>query len=206
MTRLTWHDLPRDYEKGVDHGVLYFGDHQKEAVIWNGLINVREQTEQSAGAPRYFEGIPYLLEQEIADYQASVDAYVYPYMLEDHVLAMVDGRTLVAEAPETQPFGFTYRTKKLDGYRIHIVYNIVATIENVTHATLTDQTNLTPFTFTFHTTPVDIPGARPSAHLIVDTTEADESALFEVEKMLYGSDETHPRFPSVSDLMAVFSS
>lgn len=204
MTRLTWTPIEREYETGLDRGVLYFG--QNEAVAWDGLVRVQEQTTPSVGAPLYFDGVCFNLEQEISDYAAKVEAYIYPYMLDDHILAMMDGRTLVGDLLELMPFGFTYRTRYGSGYRIHLVYNIVASVESINNETIGQTVQLTPFAFTFNTNPVEIPGAKPTSHIYVDTTEADEGLVFQLENLLYGSDETHPRFPTVDEVVSLFAS
>lgn len=203
MTRLRWTALPNNYERGVDRGVLYFG--QNEYSVWDGLVSVQEQATQSQGRPRFFDGVVYSIDQEIADFQASVEAITFPYMLEDHVLALGDGLTYGATSYETRPFGFTYRTERQGGYKIHLVYNIIATIETIEHQTLSSEATLTPFRFTLHTTPESVPGGRPSSHLYADTTIASPEHIFQLEKILYGSEDTSPRWPSVQNLVDLFS-
>lgn len=204
MTRLDWGNLPKNYERGVDRGVLYFP--VNEYAAWDGLISVQEQTQQSKGAPRWFDGVVYSIDQDIADFSARIDAYTYPYMLEDHILALHTGQTLSATAYETSPFGFTYRTERLDGYKIHLVYNIIATMDAISHSTLDSDINLKPFSFTFHTTPIDFPNARPTSHVYIDTTIATKEHVFELEKILYGSEESYPRFPQPTELLTLFNS
>lgn len=207
MTRLDWESRDRLYHYGVDRGVLYFGTQEnQEAVVWNGLVSVGEQVTESRGNPLYFDGICYTIEQEISDYQASIEAFVYPYMLESHLLALGDGRSFYGDERELMPFGFTYRTHFGEGYLIHLVYNITAVLDGVVHNTLSDRSNLNPFRFTFHTTPVNVPNCRPTGHLIIDTNEADISKVFELEKILYGSEFTKAYFPTADELVDLFTS
>lgn len=204
MTRLEWETLPRNYETGIDRGVLYFDE--RESIPWDGLVRVQEQVAQSTGNPLYFDGVCYNLEQEISDYVASVEAFIYPYMLEDHILALCDGRTLTADNSASSVFGFSYRTTVLDGYHIHLVYNVTATVNDYAYESLTTDPSLKPFNFTFNTTPVQVPGARPTAHLVIRTPEINESKLFEIEKILYGSESSYPYFPSVDAVVDLFNS
>jgi hypothetical protein len=203
MTKLNWTDTFRAYEFGVDRGVLYFGE---EAIPWEGLISVQEQPSASDATPLYFDGRVFNLEQEINDYAASVEALTYPYFLEDSVLAMMDARTLVSTVASDSPFGFSYRVMRNDGYVIHLVYNVVATIDSIEHATIDDAMDLQPFVFNFYTTPIDVPQGRPSAHFIFDTTEAPEASVSLVEDLLYGNDVYSPRLPDLSELIAVINS
>lgn len=203
--RVDWEGTKRNYEAGVDRGVLYFFGAQEEAVSWNGLISVNKQVQVASATPRYFDGIVFNLEQKNEDYVANVEAYVYPYMLEDHILALMDSRTLVGESPELQPFGFTYRTLTAEGYKIHLVYNVTVVVNPITYVTIGDSVNLQPFKFIFHTVPVDVPNARPTSHFILDSERTDESVLSSVEDVLYGTTGTSPHFPSVDELVSLFT-
>lgn len=203
MTRLDWDGYPSVWAAGLDRGVLYFAD--GESVVWNGLIGVKENTTPSAGRPLYFDGICYNLEQELVDYSADIEAYVYPYMLEDHILALCDARTLIGEVPVTKPFGFTYRTKTSNGYKLHLVYNVTATIDTMVYNTLFDGVNPTTFNFKFNTIPEKVDTARPTSYFVIHSPEAGISRMYEIEKILYGSENSRPYFPPVEDLVALFN-
>lgn len=202
MTRLDWSAAFRNYGIGVDRGVLYFA--QGEVIPWDGLVRVSEQGHTGSGRKVYFEGILTSIEQETAEYKAKVEAFTYPYFLEDSILALTDTRTLINYKEDDELFGFTYRTMTADGYIIHIVYNIVATIGNISHASLDQDMDLEPFEFTFHTTPVAVEGAKPTSHFMIDTSLANEESVFEIEKLLYGSDTSSPKLPSISTILDIF--
>lgn len=204
MTRLDWSQAFREYEAGLDRGVLYFGE---EAIPWDGLVRVNEDPAVSDASPLYFEGVVFNLDQELNDFSARVEAFTYPYFLEDVVLALSDGRTLVSTTQDSDlPFGFSYRVKNNSGYSIHLVYNITATLETVIHKTLDDAMSLDPFTFVFYTTPVDVPNGRPSSHFIIDTSEIDDEKVIHVEELLYGTATYSPRLPSVADILSILNS
>ena len=202
MTRLTWADQVRTYESGISKGVLYFDNY--EASVWSGLISLRETGISSDVSYDYFDGLAYNVSMEFEEYIAEIEAFVYPYVLEDHILALCDSSTRVGTTNDLRPFGFTYRTNASPGYKLHIVYNIVGTINDMTYDTLNDDISLNPFVFNFHAIPVPIPKARPSSHLIIDSNYADPGLLAEVEKILYGSEQTTPRFPSVEEILNIF--
>lgn len=201
MARLVW-DVPiKDYEYGVDRGVLYFGE---EFIVWNGLVNVEEVKLSNPPRSLYFEGITYSLKQNQTDYTAGVEAFTYPYLLESHILAMCDTRTNVGIENDGEFFNFTYRTRTNSGYKIHLVYGISAVFEGYTYQSIGINQSVEPFTFTFYATPVDVPNARASAHFIVESERADSNALAILEDLLYGSDNSSPRFPSVEHLVYIF--
>lgn len=208
MTKLEWDVGQRRYEEGVDRGVLYFAE--RESVVWDGLIGVDENPNVSRPTPLYFDGIVYNMQQETPEPTLTVRSFTYPYMLEDHVLGLTDGRTLVGTLEENQPFGFTYRSMTNHGYKIHLVYNVVATIDSVLYTTVNESASMEPFSFTLHTSPVHVQNpklekrANPSSHLFVDTGEANVYAVAEVERILYGAEDSQPRFLYPSELIDIF--
>lgn len=203
MARLDWSSLPKDYDAGVDRGVLYFGE--REFVSWNGLVTVEERIIGIDPKPLYFDGIVYNLRQGIPDFTAAVEAFSYPYMLEEHILAMCDTRVNVGTRNDVEPFHFTYRVGTNSGYKIHLAYNVVAIFEGYEYETINASNNLSPFSFTFHATPEEVPQARPTAHFVVDSTKANPAFLKNLEDFLYGSEYSSPKFPSVPELIGLFS-
>jgi hypothetical protein len=203
MARLDWTNAFRNYDVGVDRGVLYFG--QNEAITWDGLVSVNEEGQTSSARSLYFEGVLANVQQEASNFKATVQAFTYPYFLESAVLGLMDTRTISNHKEDDEPFGFTYRTMRADGYVIHLVYNVVATIDGMKYETLSQDIDLEPFEFTFHTTPVvDIEGAKPTSHFMIDTARAKEETVFEVERLLYGSDTSSPRLPTISAIIDIF--
>lgn len=202
MAKVVWDPPVKDYEYGIDRGVLYFG---REFIVWNGLINVEEAKLSNPPKTLYFEGITYSLRQTPTDYSAGIQAFTYPYLLESHILAMCDTRTNVGIENDGEAFHFTYRTLTNSGYKIHLVYNAVATFEGYTYNTVSVNQTLEPFSFTFYTTPVDVPKARPSSHFVVETERANPDAVSNLEDILYGSDDTSPKFPSPQQLIDLFT-
>lgn len=203
MARLDWSTTFREYESGVDRGVLYFG--LKEFVAWNGLTSVEERLIGIEPKPLYFDGIVYNLRQGEPDFTAGIEAFAYPYLLEEHILAMCDTRINVGTRNDVEPFHFTYRVMNNNGYKIHLVYNVVATFEGYIYETINASNSLTPFTFTFHATPEVVANAKPTAHFVVDTAKADPDIVENLEDILYGSDTSTPGFPTVEHLVDIFT-
>ena len=200
--RINWDEAFREYESGVDRGVLYFGS--KEFVAWSGLVSVEERILGLEAKPLYFDGIVYNLRQGVPDYTAGIEAYAYPYLLEEHILAMCDTRVNVGTRNDVEPFNFTYRVTTNRGHKIHLVYNIVAVFEGYIYETISASNDLEPFTFTFHATPERVPNAKPTAHFVVDTDKANSYVLANLEDFLYGSETSSPKFPTVAQLMNIF--
>ena len=62
------------------------------------------------------------------------------------------------------------------------------------------------------TTPVEIPGAKPAAHLVINSTKTSAEKLAALEEILYGKNATteggddgvEPRLPMPSELIELF--
>lgn len=205
---LTWDNVgERFYEAGVDHGVLYLA--LGPGVSWNGLISIDDKSTGDSPASYYADGVKFLVVTQPTDFEATIEAYTYPDEFEvcDGTLAVADGLG-VTQQPQ-QEFGLSYRTKVgndvngLDlGYKIHLVYRAVATPTEKAYASQNDATDPTTFSWDLTTTPVVVPGFKPSAHLILDSTEMTPFALGIIESILYGFTGA-ARLPLPPELLAL---
>lgn len=215
MTRLDWGSAFRDYAFGVDRGVLYFG--KKEFVAWNGLSSVKEKVFGIDPKPLFFDGFAYNIRRGISEFALDVEAFSYPYFLEEHVLALCDTRIYYANQDAGEPFNFTFRVMTPKGYEIHLVYNVTASFSGMTHNTLTNSVDLEPFSFSFDTVPANssegdpaqtqIGSAyiSPTSHFVIVSHKVEPVILEGVENYLYGSSYNSPGFPPVEKLFQLFS-
>jgi hypothetical protein len=173
MAKLVWDKTgTRNYETGVDHGVLYKyaeatgeGDKAgfKNGVAWNGLTAVNESPSGAEPSPLYADNIKYLNLMSAEEYAASIEAYTYPDEFEE-----CDGSAEIAEGVMIgqQPrklFGFCYRTligddiKGTDkGYKLHLIYGATASPAERSYATINDSPEAITFSWEFTTTPIKI--------------------------------------------------
>ena len=112
-------------------------------------------------------------------------------------------------------FDLSYRTRvgndlegTAHGYKIHILYNLMATADPVGYASLEGE-SITPieFAWTLAGTPPVVEGHRPTVHISIDSTKTDPAILSQIEDILYGSPFNAPRLPAideVTDLMQMF--
>lgn len=195
----------RFYEAGVDRGVLYLSDGR--GVAWNGLINVNEKTIGSGESPLYFDGVKYGDHIAPGDFAASIRAYTYPdEFLEFEGLADVGNGLYVANQMPKR-FGLSYRTKVGNdtegfelGYKIHILYNLIATPAPKNYQTTLDN-SATEFEWNVTAVPVEIPGYRPSAHLIFDTRDTNPLLITDIENSLYGTELEDAKLPGIASLV-----
>jgi hypothetical protein len=111
-------------------------------------------------------------------------------------------------------FSLSYRTRVgndvdgLDhGYKIHLLYNLVAMPENMVFATVADPSMPIEFAWTLNGVPPTIRRSfRPTVHISIDSTEVDPETLAAIENVLYGTDTTAPRLPGIDELTDLFQS
>ena len=108
------------------------------------------------------------------------------------------------------PFGLSYRTlvgndiKGNDyGYKIHLVYGATAQPSEKSYETVNDSPEPAAFSWEYSTSPVTVPGMKPTATLTIDSTKVTPSALLKLEEALYGSDIKDPAFPLPTEVIAL---
>lgn len=199
MSKLKW-DLTgeRVFETGLDRGVLFpMGDSgaYEKGVAWNGLSSVNESP--SGGEPNavWADNMKYLNLMSAEDFGATVEAYTYPPEFEecDGSAEIAPGVTIGQQ--DRKMFGMSYRTligndvvgTKL-GYKIHLIYGAQASPSEKNRTTVNESPEATAFSWELSTTPVDVPGYKPTAHLVIDSTNTSAEKLAALEKLLYGDD------------------
>lgn len=215
--KLVWDKVGEHfYETGVDHGVLYNYDKTAKAfasgVAWNGLTAVNEQPSGAEPSPIYADNIKYLNLMSAEEYAATIEAVTFPKEFEkcDGFAEVAPGVTIGQQNREM--FGFCYRTLMGSdtegtalGYKLHIVYNATASPSERAHSTVNDNPETASFSWSISTTPVEVPGYKPTATLEFDstrfTTEEAKAKLTALEDILYGTDEAEPRLPYPTEII-----
>jgi hypothetical protein len=186
MAVLQWDPLDRSIQTGVERGVLYPKNAPGES--WSGLINVFEEPTSNSEA-LYFEGRKYFDNNTDDCPTFAVDAFTYPDALFQYPI-----------------FDFSYRTQYHDGYQIHLIYNVQVPSGDENYQAIGDSVNPTNFSWTFTTSAVDIPNAKPSSHLIVDSNQVASNLLTLLEEQLYGTANFNPYMPTADEVVGIFQS
>lgn len=212
MTRLTWSDVgERFYEAGCDRGVLYIDG--IAGVPWNGLVAVTESPTGGDVTPFYVDGVKYFNSSSAEEFEATIDAFTFPeeFYQCDGTVRVANG--LYASQQKRKSFGLTYRTKvgnDVDGidhaYKIHLVYNALATPSQHANNSLTDSPNIDNFSWKIVTRPPTFTGYKQTAHFVIDSREVPADLLGEIENTLYGAVDTPSRLPFVDELISMFQS
>lgn len=201
MTALAWDVITdRKFEGGLDRGVLYLPD--GSGIAWNGLVSLSEKTD-IAIEPLYFDGRKFNDVVTLGDYSAELSAFTYPdeFSQFEGVVNVANGFSLNNQ--RLKRFGLSYRTKIGDafqglsaGYKIHVVYNLLATPSDNEYKTLGENVEPLTFKWTITSVPVDVAGYEPTAQFVLDTTVSPVGLVTAVEEALYGDGTTDARlFP-----------
>lgn len=206
MTAVTWDEVgTRFYETGIDRCVLYVNG--GTAVAWNGLTSINENSAGGAVNPVYFDGVKVTDEIIPGDFSGTLTAYTYPdEFFECEGLQSVGNGLYAADQKPTR-FGLTYRTMigsdtegDTQDYKIHVLYNLVAVPSAKSRQSMTETTDPIEFEWTITGVPAEVPGLRPSVHLIFDTRQMSPLLISDIENTLYGNPINDGELPSMSTL------
>ncbi len=210
MAKLTWDESgKRLYETGVKQGVLYVQDSNgtyPKGVAWNGLTGVTESPSGAEANAQYADDIKYLNLYSAEEFGATVEAFTYP-----DEWAECDGSAEIAKGvymgqQGRKSFGLCYRTavgNDIDGsdhgYKLHLIYGAMASPSEKAYSTINDSPEPITFSWEINTTPVNVPGFKPTALVTVDstkfTTEDQKAKLAALEEKLYGSENKEAFLP-----------
>lgn len=215
MAVLTWDGVgQRFYETGVDRGVLYIPNNgvYDTGYAWNGLTAVTESPSGAEPTALYADNIKYLNLVSAEEFAATIEAYTYPdeFMQCDGTAQPSAGVSVAQQVRKT--FGFSYRTKKGNdvdgadfGYKIHLVYGALAAPSEKAFASVNDSPEAITFSWELTTTPVPVPGLKPTALITIDSTKVSAARLKTLEDALYGTAGTTARLPMPEEVMSIFA-
>lgn len=206
MTRITWDTVDRKYESGLDRGILY--PVNGAPVPWNGLISVDESFDGGELTTAVEDGITFVNHLSARNYKAVLRAFSSPKEFDACVghVEVVPGFVLTKQPRKM--FNFSYRTMigTVD-YKIHVVYNSLATPTSRSYASTNDS--VVPTNLEWAVTAVPMLGSTgfvPTAHYIIDSTKVSTYGLKVLEDHLYGSDILDPSLPSPAEMVEYLKS
>lgn len=215
MTKLLWDQVgEKEYETGVDRGVLYLPDSggaYSSGFAWNGLTTVTESPSGAESNKQYADNQVYanLLSAEL--FGGTIEAFTYP-----DEFAECDGTVVTngvgVNQQSRKTFGLSYRTligNDVDGtahgYKLHLVYGALASPSEKAYATVNDSPEAINFSWEFSTIPVNVTGMKPTSLITIPSTDVSSSALAALEDFLYGTSGTDPSLPLPDAVLALFA-
>lgn len=209
MSKITW-GLPgsKNFEAGLDRGVFY--PPNSRGVPWNGLTSVTESPNSNGTSEYYLDGIVFLNIPGSEKFAGSIECLSYPTEFSPYDgVASVSSVLFIAQQPR-KSFGLSYRTKMgndlngLDsGYKIHLIYNALIEPTEKQYKSIGENVEPITYSWSFSTTPVSIPGYRPTAHLVVNSLNS--AFISNLEDRLYGTDSTDSYLPSPLEIISLLN-
>lgn len=188
----------RLYETGIDRGVIYpqseAGDYPM-GEAWNGLTSVTESPSGAEPTALYANNGKYVNLISAEEFAATIGAYTFPdaFAACNGLMELAPG--VFAGQQTRTPFGMTYRSligndiqKEAYGYKLHFIYGASAAPSESAYATINESPEASEMSWEVSTTPVDVPGGKPSAKIVVDSTKATPAQLKALEDIIYGKD------------------
>lgn len=207
MTALEWDKTgERFFETGIDRGVLFTTD--GDVAPWNGLTNISENMEREVKS-YWMDGVKYLDHHVPGSYSAKLDAFTYPDILDELTGTEQYAPGVFLHDQRAKVFHLSYRTgvgNDVDpdlGYKLHIIYNVMAVPSSVGIGTIGENVSPAAFSWALTGTPPVMFGARPTSHISLHSRHMDPAMLQSIEDLLYGTDDTDPELPAMTDLLAM---
>lgn len=202
------------YETGVDHCVLFVrsGNAYQTGVAWNGITAINESPSGAEATPIYADNIKYLNIVSGEDFGATIEAYTYPDEFTE-----CDGSAEIIEGVKIgqqtrKPFALCYRTLIGNdvagtghGYKLHFIYNAQAAVSAKNYKTINESPEAMSFSWEISTTPEVVEGFKPTATVTVDSTKVDSQKLKALEDKVYGTEDSEPTMPTISEIVTLLS-
>lgn len=213
MAKLIWNEEGKKfYETGVSNGVLYVLTAGKytPGVAWNGLIGVTESPSGAEPTPIYADNTKYLNLMSAEEFGATIEAYTYPdeFGVCDGTASLAEGVTIGQQGRKT--FGLCYKTiigndvEGQDlGYKLHLIYGALAAPSEKGYQTINESPDAITFSWEISTTPVEVPGKKPTACITIDSTKLEAGKLKKIEDLLYGTAEAEPKLPLPEEIITI---
>ena len=201
MPLLKWDQTSKKiYETGTKKGVLYVmkddGTYDT-GVVWNGLTAVTESNSGAEETALWADDIKYASLRSAEEFGATIEAYQCPkeFYACDGSAELGSGTGVFVNQQGRRGFGFSYVTTLGNdvagtdyGYKIHIIYGATASPSERAYQTINDSPDAITLSWEITTTPIEVPGLKPTSHLIIDSTLITAAKLKTIEDELYGTD------------------
>lgn len=216
MAKLVWDQTgQKTYETGVSNGVLFpmknDGTYDK-GVAWNGLTNVNENPSGAEANALWADNIKYLNLISTEEFKATIEAYTYPEAFKecDGSKEIIPG--VYAGQQSRKKFAFVYKTllgndtDETDyGYKLHIIYNAIAAPSSKSYTTVNNSPEAITFSWEIDTTPVSVPGGKPTSHIVIDSSKVNADILTSIENSLFGTAEADATLLLPEDIIDLIS-
>lgn len=198
---LKWDETgKRWYTSGVDRGVLFVlktdGSYD-EGVSWSGLTKISESPEGAEVTDQYADNQVYASLISAEKFKGTIEAFYSPEEFDqcDGIAKLANGTKIGQQ--DRRKFGLAWRVQigndvagMVAGHEIHIAYGCSAQPSSKDRETVNDSPEASTLSWEFSTLPVQVPGYKPTAHIVVRSTEVGDEKFKKLTDALWGKDET----------------
>ena len=217
MTRLTWDEVgKRFYESGAEQAVLYpySSNAYATGAAWNGFIAFEQNPEGGDAKPLYANDHQYLQLMSNEKFKGTLKAYTYPKEFEPCMGVKELSKGIKVGQQDRQMFGLSYKTLigsdakgTSEGYKIHLVYGCKVSPTQIAYTSETEDPNAIEMSWAVNTTPIEIEGMKPSAHIEISSLDFAPEIMKKLEDKLYGDTSAgNATLPTPSELVTLLSS
>lgn len=216
MTQLEWDKTgERFFKTGVSHGVLYLTDNKgvyDRGFAWNGLTSVTHSPSGAEANKQYADNIVYANIKSAEEVGGTIEAFNAPDEFAECDGARQPVPGLRISQQRRKSFGFSWQTllgNDLEGtdygFEINIVYGADAAPSEEQFQTVNDSPEPATLSWEYTTTPVAVPGLKPTAKITIRSTDLSAAKLKELTDILYGTAGEDPRLPLPAELITLLT-
>lgn len=158
--------------------------------VWDGLISIVGNESDVDENSRYVDGMKVHQRHSVGSFSGTIQAFTYPDVLFADILTQ----------RQIPTFGLSYRITTDKAHHIHLVYNLKIPRGEISY----NQSDAGNFSWPFTTLPMFVPGAKPSAHLVITTSLAYSWTVAALESVLYGDESRAATLPDPSEVFDIF--
>ena len=212
MAKLIFDEVgKRFYETGVSKSVLFVQDEAgayPKGVAWNGLTAVNESPSGAEANDQFADNMKYLSLTGAESFEGTIEAFYSPSEFDvcDGMIEVAAG--VNAHQQNRKAFGFAYQSiigndiKQNDfGTKLHLWYGCKAAPTERANSTVNDSPEPANPSWSITSTPVDVPGNRPTSVLTIDSTKAEPAKWKAIIDAIYGTDTTAPYLPTPAQVI-----
>jgi len=209
----TWDALgTHTFERGLDRGMLYLQQSSglySGGVSWSGLTSVSLSQNNTDFEPIYYDGYKITDVFNVSYVSGTISAFSYPDLMTYAEGGDDQTNFITVNGQNFSRFAMSYRTQNSHdlnesaGYKIHILYNMVAQRTSRDFSTINDSSSAYEFTWDFSCTP-SFAGStlKPTSHVVIDTRKVSAGNVTLVENNLYGVSGFPANVPTIPTLIA----
>ena len=214
MAKLIFDEVgKRFYETGVSKAVLFVQDETgayPKGVAWNGITAANESPTGAEANDQYADNMKYLSLTGAENFEGTIEAFYSPSEFDvcDGMIEIAAG--VNAHQQNRKAFGFAYQSiigndiKQNDyGTKLHLWYGCKAAPTERANATVNDSPEPANPSWSITSTPVDVPGYRPTSVLTIDSTKVTPTKWKAILDIIYGTESTEPYLPTPSQVITL---